>query len=232
MTGPKVRWTRKLCHFNHTRHKVRPRCHQPLRVHATVADKAQESPGIQCGTQGIGHQPCVRAKTGFVQQHLDVPAPQRGGRNLRPAARRPFRPFGRQYQFAILHHIGDSAGTEGDEPFQRWSTWTQRRRSGHELRLESCLGVIKQHQHQPGTVSKTAEHGSLANPRTFRETVHGQGWRTALVDELTRSRQQPLPVTRGIAALGGRLRSHSRPQWDGPHSPHPNAGNISGPRSV
>lgn len=140
--------------------------------------------------------------------------PERRGRRFEAA---PGCVLRREHKLAEFHHVGDSFGTERDEPFQPRSARPKRRRSKHEARLEGSLRFTQEGKHQPGPAAKPAEDSAFAHTGVFSEPVHGQALGAALLNKFLRSLQQAFPVPRGIAAFRGGLRGQPGPQWDEAH---------------
>ena len=193
-------------------------------------DEVQDPFGVEGGGEGAGHQPRLRRlEAGLAQQHFNVLVPEGNGGNLEPSAGGM---SGRENQVAVLHHVGDPLGSEGDEPLKRRSARSQRRRTEEETALEGRLGVVEQCQHQACAAAEAAEDRTLANARVLRKPIHGERRRTPLLNQFPGSKQEPLTVPGSITALRGGHRRHSGAHWDGTHKASVATGNTNGPRSV
>lgn len=75
------------------------------------ADKVQEPLGVQAGIKGSGHQPRFGGlEAAFAQEHLHVPVPEGGGRDVKPAAGGV---SGSEDQVAVFQYVSDPLGAQG-----------------------------------------------------------------------------------------------------------------------
>lgn len=74
-------------------------------------------------------------------------------------------------------------------------------RTEEEGLLEFGLGVVQKSEHQTRTTAEPTEHGALAHTCAGCHGVHGDGVRSALVDQPDRGVEEQTAVARGVAAL-------------------------------
>ena len=142
--------------------------------------------------------PRIGGHAGGPQEHFDMTVPEHRSRHIKAVVGGRVRSPG---QFPELQDKRDPLGTESHQPIQRSRTGAKGRGAEHEPALEGGLGIAEQRHHEPGPGAEAPEDSAFAHPGALGQPVHGESVRPALLNELTGSLEQQLPVAGGVAAF-------------------------------
>jgi hypothetical protein len=95
----------------------------------------------------------------------------------------------------------DHPPAEGDRTLHGRSTGAERRLAADDLVLELALALVEQGVHQAAAVAEAAEERALADARRGGDRVHRHMLDSPLLDQASRSREDPQAVARRVGAL-------------------------------